>query len=558
MKLNKLFSACMLAAALCFVACEDGPTPTPGPGPGPGPDPKPVNVDTTGIEATVAEVIEVVNSLEQGGQSTEKYKVSGIVSAVATSPDDVVKYGNLNFTLQDETGAIGCYYIYYLDSATFTSPDQILNVGDTVTVLAYAKSYVNKNTGKVTPELYQGFLLDIRKNSYIAQVIDATFADIMGVMEGLAQGATTLDAYRVMGIVSAVTTAKDKLVGYGNCNFNIVDPTSTISTEVICYYTNWLDNQPFTDANDIPCVGDTVVVIAPLQNYNGKAELYKGFIESINRKAAEPIIVDDDSNLDVPTGTISCAEAIAIGKQLNDKTATAETYFIKGIVVENITYASSLKTYGNMTFYMVDNIADTARFEAYQVFGLDSASFVDMQQVVPGNVVVLKSKIYRYGNQIETEGAGKAFMYSTTNTFVPDTTAKPVVPEGTQQEFNFAANCFQLAHTDTIADSKSYTLGEITMTVSKGASTSKPQVLTNQYRMYKNSNFSLAAPADKFIKYVAITTEGGDKGADLLSADSGSIAVDSFKDGVWTGHANTITFSNTGQVRINKLLVVFE
>ena len=68
MKLNKLFSACMLAAALCFVACEDGPTPTPGPGPGPGPDPKPVNVDTTGIEATVAEVIEVVNSLEQGGK----------------------------------------------------------------------------------------------------------------------------------------------------------------------------------------------------------------------------------------------------------------------------------------------------------------------------------------------------------------------------------------------------------------------------------------------------------------------------------------------------------
>lgn len=550
----------MLAAALCFAACNDGPTPTPGPGPGPGPgpDPKPTNVDTTGIEATVAQVIEVVNALEEGGQSKEKYKVSGIVSAVQTSADDMLKYGNLNFTLQDETGAIGCYYIYYLDSATFTSADQYLNVGDTVTVLGYAKSYVNKNTGKVTPELYQGFLLSIKKNSYIAEVIDASFADIMGVMEGLSQGATTLDAYRVMGIVSAVTTAKDKLVGYGNCNFNISDPTKAVSSEIVCYYTNWLDNQPFTDANDIPCVGDTVVVIAPLQNYNGKAELYKGFIESINRKAPEPIIVDDDSNLDVPDGTLSCAEAIAIGMRLNDRAATSETYFIKGIVVENITYASSLKTYGNMTFYMVDNIADTARFEAYQVFGLDSASFVDMQQVVPGNVVVLKSKIYRYGNQIETEGAGKAFMYSTTNTFVPDSTSKPVIPEGTQQEFNFAGNCFQLAQTDTIASSKTYTLGEITMTVSKGSSTSSPQVLTNQYRMYKSTNFSLAAPAGKNIKYVAITTAGGDKGADLLSADSGTIAVDSFKDGVWTGQANTITFSNTGQVRINKLLVVFD
>ena len=552
----------MRAAALCFAACNDGPTPTPGPGPGPGPgpDPKPTNVDTMGIEATVAEVIEVVNSLEQGGQSKEKYKVSGIVSAVQTSADDMLKYGNLNFTLQDETGAIGCYYIYYLDSATFTSADQYLNVGDTVTVLGYAKSYVNKNTGKVTPELYQGFLLSIKKNSYIAEVIDASFADIMGVMEGLSQGATTLDAYRVMGIVSAVTTAKDKLVGYGNCNFNISDPTKAVSSEIVCYYTNWLDNQPFTDANDIPCVGDTVVVIAPLQNYNGKAELFKGYIESINRKAPEPIIIDDDSNLDVPDGTLSCAEAIAIGMRQNDRADTSETYFIKGIVVENITYASSLKTYGNMTFYMVDNIADTARFEAYQVFGLDSASFVDMQQVVPGNVVVLKSKIYRYGNQIETEGAGKAFMYSTTNTFVPDSTSKPVIPEGTQQEFNFVANCFQLAQTDTIASSKTYTLGEITMTVSKGSSTSSPQVLTNQYRMYKSTNFSLAAPAGKNIKYVAITTGYQDNkyGADLLSADSGTIAVDSFKDGVWTGQANTITFSNTGQVRINKLLVVFD
>ena len=556
MKLNKLFTAFMLIATIGMVACNKPPKPD-----GPGkddPDTPPVVDSVIATDATVVEVIAVANELAAGAESEEYYRVHGIVSAVQTAPEKLVEYGNCNFTILDETGSIGCFYINYLNNVKFTDPDQALNIGDTVVVVAKAKNYVNKNTGASTPELTNGFIEKLNRNTYIPEVIDASFADIFALLNELPQGSTTMDAYRVKGVVSAVTTAKDKLVGYGNCNFNITEAGSTSGQEIICYYTNWLDNQKFTNADDIPVVGDTVVVVGPLQNYNGKPELFKGFIEEIARKAPEPIIVDDDSQLDVPAGTITCAEAIAIGKQLNDRSASAEVYYIKGIVVENITYASSLKQYGNMTFYMVDNLSDAERFEAYQVFGLDSASFVDMQQVVPGNVVVLKSKIYRYGEQIETEGAGKAFMYSTTNPFVPDSTSKPVIPEGTQQEFNFAGNCFNQTDTVIVADSHTFTLGEVTLTVSKGASTSKPQVLPNQYRMYKNSNFSLSVPAGKNIKYVAITTAGGDKGADLLSADSGTIAVDSFKDGVWTGQANTITFSNTGQVRINKLLVVYD
>ena len=555
MKLNKFFTALMLVATLGMVACNTAPDPD-------GPkkeDPDPKHDTVPAIVATVAEVTAIANALEAGAESADYYKVSGIVSAVQTAPEKLVEYGNCNFTLQDGTGTIGCFYINYLDNQKFSDPDQALNVGDTVVVVAKAKNYVNKNTGASTPELTNGFIEEIKRSSYIAKVIDATFADIFTKLESLPQGSTTMDAYRVVGVVSAVNTAKDKLLNYGNCNFNIKEAGSTSGQEIICYYTNWLDDQPFTDVNDIPCVGDTVVVVGPLQNYNGKPELYKGFIEDITRKVADPIIVDDDSQLDVPAGTITCAEAIALGKQLNDRTASSEVYYIKGIVVENITTASSLKTYGNMTFYMVDALTDTERFEAYQVFGVDSAAFVDMQQVVPGNVVVLKTKLYRYGEQIETEGQGKWFVYSTTNTFVPDTTGgdTPVIPEGTQQEFNFAGNCFNLSQTDTIADSKAYTLGEVTLTVSKGAAKTAPQVLTNQYRMYKSTNFTLSVTAGKNIKYVSFVTAGG-YGADLLSADSGNIAVDSQKDGVWTGQANTITFSNTAQVRINKMLVVFE
>ena len=555
MKLNKFFTALMLVATLGMVACNTAPDPD-------GPkkeDPDPKHDTVPAIVATVAEVTAIANALEAGAESADYYKVAGIVSAVQTAPEKLVEYGNCNFTLQDGTGTIGCFYINYLDNQKFSDPDQALNVGDTVVVVAKAKNYVNKNTGASTPELTNGFIEEIKRSSYIAKVIDATFADIFTKLESLPQGSTTMDAYRVVGVVSAVKTAKDKLLTYGNCNFDIKEPGSTSGQEITCFYTNWLDDQPFTDANDIPCVGDTVVVVGPLQNYNGKPELYKGFIEDITRKAPEEIIVDDDSQLDVPAGTITCAEAIAIGKQLNDRTASSEVYYIKGIVVENITTASSLKSYGNMTFYMVDALTDTERFEAYQVNGVDSAAFVDMQQVVPGNVVVLKTKLYRYGEQIETEGQGKWFVYSTTNTFVPDTTGgdTPVIPEGTQQAIDFANNALNLPGTDTIADNKAYTLGEVTLTVYKASSTSKPLVMTNQYRMYKNSTFSVSVPSGKNIKYIGITTVGG-YGADLLSASEGTIAVDSQKDGVWTGQANTITFSNTAQVRLTKLLVVYE
>jgi len=441
MKLNKIFSALMLAAALCFSFASCNPAPVPD---GPvGPDTSKVDppVDTVqSIEKTVAEVIEIANALEPSASSTDYYKVSGIVSAVATSADNLVNYGNINFTLQDATGAIGCYYINYLNNQKFTSADQILGVGDTVVVVAKAKNYVNKNTGATTPELTDGYLAEIKRNSYVAEVIDASFADIMAVMANLAQGATTMDSYRVKGVVSGVSTAKNKLLDYGNCNFNIADLTGAVKDEIICYYTNWLDNQKFTNADDIPVVGDTVTVVGPLQNYNGKAELYKGYIESITRVVAAPIVVDDDSNLDVPAGTITCAEAIAIGKQLNDRSATEQTYFIKGIVTKNDTYATSIKQYGNMSFFMVDNLNDAEQFEAYQVYGPDSAKYVDLQQIVPGNVVVVKAKIYRYGDQIETQGQGKSFVYSSTNTFVPDTTGgnPPVDPGEVSYSITFA------------------------------------------------------------------------------------------------------------------------
>ena len=424
MKLNKILTAFVLIATLGMVACN----PVIDDRNKPGQDTTTTEpVDTiTAVEMTVSQVLEIANGLEAGAESQDYYQVAGMVSAVQTSADNLVSYGNCNFTLQDETGTIACYYINYLDNKKFTSADQILHVGDSVVVIGKAKNYVNKNTGSSTPELANGYIKSIVPNTHVAEIIDATFAEAIAVKNELNQGATTLDKYRVKGVVTSVSTNEENLGKYGNCNFYIKDPTGEAQEDITCWKTNWLNNEKFSSYADVPVSGDTVVVVAPIQNYNGKVELLEGYIESIVRYQAPPIVVDDDSNLSVPEGTITCAQAIAIGKTLADKASTDETYYIKGIVVKNDTYATSLAQYGNMTFYMADALEDEELFEAFRVYGPDSVKFTDVQQIAAGNVVVVKSKIYNYGGQIETTGGGTAFVYSSTNTFVPSVT--PVDP----------------------------------------------------------------------------------------------------------------------------------
>lgn len=564
MKLNKVFSAFVLMAAmLSFAACEKAPIDDPvGPKPG-GDTTDTPSIVTDATVATVAEVIALIDQMEDGAESQEYYEVAGVVTNVSTSASDMLSYKNLNFTLTDETGSIASWYTNYLENKPFSSADQMLNVGDTVVVIAHLKKYV-KNS-KTTPELVNGYLKSLVRNQYVAQIIDKTFAEVVEIGKGQTANALTPDYYRFKGVVSKVSTSKNNLVNYGNCDFNIADPTGASKENVICYHTNWLDNQAFTNAEDIPTLGDTVVVVGPLTLYGTSAELVKGYIESIVRAEAAPVVPDDETGLNVPEGTISCARAIEIGKSLNENDSTAEIYYIKGIVVENSTNASSITKYGSMTFYMVDNVEDTERFEAYSVWNVDSTKFVDLQQIVPGNVVVVKSCIKRYVkaennvDQIETSGYNTAFVYSSTNTFVPPVVVPVDLPEGTQQEIDFVSNVLSLTGDTDLKEETTYTVGEITMTVDPTPNKSSGvKITTSEYRMYKNTTLKLQVPAGKNIKYISLTTAGSDKGADLLTCDSGEISVDAQKvTGIWTGSANTVTFSNTGQVRIYKLLVIY-
>lgn len=387
------------------------------------------------IVATCAEAAAAASKLAPGASSTEYYKVSGTVGSVATSAANLVSYGNINFTLQDETGAIGCYYINYLNNEKFTSEDQILNPGDKVTVVSQLKNY--EKNGNTTPELANGFLLSIEKGEVVIEVTTLSFADVYDLGSKLAAGVTTMEQYRTTGIISQVNTAADKLVGYGNCNFIITDPTGACTSTITCYYTNWLDNKPFTSVEDIPVAGDTVTVVGPLMNYKGTTvEFYKGYIEAIKRGAN--------------TG---------------------------------------------------ENPGEN-----------------------PGTEVNL--------------------------------------PEGTRDTINFTTNCFELSDEVIIKKTASYTLGDYTFLFDGSGNTSGTMITKDMFRMYKDASLTITSTHNIKAIYFDTPASGANKyGADLLTSNVGSIAVDAKYDGLWSAPADanttSVVFGNKGQVRISQLIIIY-
>ena len=70
--------------------------------------------DTDGIEISVDSAIAICKALGANQVTAERYKLSGVLTANSTSPDDVPsKYTNINFKLSDNGNktSISCYYI---------------------------------------------------------------------------------------------------------------------------------------------------------------------------------------------------------------------------------------------------------------------------------------------------------------------------------------------------------------------------------------------------------------------------------------------------------------
>ena len=154
MKLNKIFAAFMLLAAVVFTACEPR-VPTVGP------NEKPDDGDTTKVEAvapdtagwnipagalTIAQAREICAALESQATTSEKYYVMGWVKKIHSKhADGVANYGNAQFYMEDVKNANSqddfmAYQVYGLNGSKITDPNAVA-VGDFVVLYGALTNY---------------------------------------------------------------------------------------------------------------------------------------------------------------------------------------------------------------------------------------------------------------------------------------------------------------------------------------------------------------------------------------------------------------------------------
>jgi len=111
---------------------------------------------------TVAEALEVINALENGATTSDKFYVKGFVVGKPDiqKKDDQTFYGNANFDIADtkDGNKIACYRLKGLENADIDSEDYIKE-GDQVVVMGQLQKFVKDEV--VTPEVKNGHIVSI-------------------------------------------------------------------------------------------------------------------------------------------------------------------------------------------------------------------------------------------------------------------------------------------------------------------------------------------------------------------------------------------------------------
>lgn len=270
MKKSILILAAMVA--MVMVGCKESPY-IPNPGTTDQiPDSMPVIIpDTNGIEISVDSAIAICKSLPADVATSEIYKLTGVLTANITNPDDVPgKYKNINFKLSDNGGktSISCYYINNLNNKKFTKMTDVPLAGSKLTVRGQLINFKGS-----TPELKDGFIvrIDTMVRPTIPDTIHATCAEAKTAALALPNGGTSTDVYIIEGYVQSAGYSSE--ISRGQQKWFWLDDVKEGSKVFEAYWCDVPDG-----VTPVP-VGAKVRLTGKLMNYNGNtAEMKNGKI----------------------------------------------------------------------------------------------------------------------------------------------------------------------------------------------------------------------------------------------------------------------------------------
>ena len=210
--------------------------------------------------------------------------------------DNFAKYGNISYYISDDgttTNQVQVYAGDGLNGEKFKAVTDI-KAGDEVVVFGHLYKYVNNNTGAVTPEISESYLISLKSGSG---------GDPTPSGEGKGSG-TAADPYNPIAAINYAKSlgadvessnevyVKGKISSikftysaqYGTATYNISEDGST-ANEFTVYGSYYFNNQSWKEGDTQIKVGDEVVVCGKVVYYQGNTPEFankKNWLVSLN------------------------------------------------------------------------------------------------------------------------------------------------------------------------------------------------------------------------------------------------------------------------------------
>ena len=353
--MKKLFYSLFALAmtAMTFTSCEDVPMPYDDPNKNPGGAETEESVEPAGSGTAedpynVAAIIELVQGMEAGVESTENYYFKGKICAI--TEEYSTEYGNATFYISD-TGTNNSatrFYIYrglYLGNKSFAAGNEQIKIGDEVVICGKVVNYNGSTPETVQKKAYLYSLNGQGGGGGSTTAIDVTCAQAVELTNALADGGTSSETYSVTGYITEVVGSPSK----NQQTFWMAD-TKDGGKVFEAYWANLPDGVSEFKA------GMKVKIIGNLMKYvkDGKV--------TPEMKNATVVVLDEGGGGGSSSGTeINCTKAVELTNALADGGTSTEVYSVTGYITEVVGSVSK----NQQTFWMADTKDGGKVFEAY-------------------------------------------------------------------------------------------------------------------------------------------------------------------------------------------------
>ena len=300
--------------------------------------------------------------------------------------------------------------------------------GEKVTVQYYMEvnGKVKQGSYTATPDWYttdgNTYQYNTDYTFNLATTLSASKA--LQITKALSHTSLTEMSYFVDGTISTMRNTPEQIVQYTQARFDISDDGTT-NNQFYCYNTKWLDNTDFVTGNEIK-LGDEVVVLGNVQNYNGNTPEIKGYVYQ-HTAGEQPEVDYSIKNLQVTTNQDTVffnfeSEApyfhVKVTKENGDVAAN-------GIIDFTNVYLANLAN-GTYTLWIrpVDEAQEYYIGDAVEATFTIESTTTDIEDITSGEIIYLYDML---GRVVDSKVSGDARPFNVPQSGVYIMNGKKVV-----------------------------------------------------------------------------------------------------------------------------------